>query len=98
MSIVKINAIDIIEGHGDEFVERFSARPQKIEHADGFEGFQVLRPTDDRTTWLVVTKWRDTEAYDAWYATRPHRAPESVTYANTWELWSFDVLTAADPA
>jgi heme-degrading monooxygenase HmoA len=41
-----------------------------VDDQDGFEGFELLRPTDDRTTWLVVTRWRDEAAFDAW-ATSP---------------------------
>lgn len=98
MSVVKINAMHITPGHGEEFAERFAQRPHRIEHVDGFEGFQVMRPTDDRPTWLVVTQWRDTAAYDAWYAGRPARDPGSVTYADGWELWSYEVLESVVPA
>lgn len=97
MSVVKINALQISEGGGEEFLDRFSARPRKIEHVDGFEGFQVLRPSDERTTWLVVTQWRDEAAYDQWYAGRPARDPESITYADGWDLWSFDVIEDVTP-
>lgn len=98
MSVVRVNAMGIPEGQGRDFVEAFSARPHLVENTDGFEGFQVLRPTDGRTTWLVVTQWRDAAAYEAWYATRPERDPDTVTYADGWELWSFDVLEQASPA
>ncbi|WP_168582062.1 antibiotic biosynthesis monooxygenase family protein [Gephyromycinifex aptenodytis] len=98
MSSVKINAMHIAEGRAAEFLERFSARPGKIEHVDGFEGFKVLRPTDERATWLVVTQWRDDAAYEAWYGQRPHRDPNSVTYADGWELWSYEVLEDVAPA
>ena len=37
-----------------------------MDDQDGFEGFELLKPTDDRTTWLVVTRWRDQAAFDAW--------------------------------
>ena len=97
MSIVKINALDISEGHGEEFLARFSARPGNIEKADGFEGFQVLRPTDSRATWLVVTRWRDEAAYDAWFNKRPPRDPKTITYADGWDVWSFDVVTDVFP-
>lgn len=98
MSIVKVNAMQIPEGQGDEFLDRFSRRPHNIEKVDGFEGFTVLRPNDERGTWLVVTRWRDEAAFDAWHGTRPHRDPQTITYASGWELWSFDVLEDARPA
>jgi heme-degrading monooxygenase HmoA len=37
-----------------------------VDNQEGFEGFELLQPTDGRTTWLVVTRWRDDEAFDAW--------------------------------
>lgn len=37
-----------------------------MEGADGFEGFELLRPTDGRDQWLVITRWRDEAAFDAW--------------------------------
>ncbi len=97
MSIIKINAMDIPEGQGEVFLERFAQRPHRIEASDGFEGFQVLRPSDERATWLVVTRWRDEAAYEAWQAGRPHRDPGSVTYATGWDVWSFDVIEDASP-
>lgn len=97
MSVVKINAMQIPEGKGEEFLERFSKRPHNIEKVDGFEGFTVLRPNDERDTWLVVTRWRDDAAYQSWYGKRPPRDPKTVTYASNWDLWSFDVLEDTKP-
>jgi heme-degrading monooxygenase HmoA len=64
--VIKINAITVPEGSGDELAKRFAARAGAVDDQDGFEGFELLQPTDDRTTWLVVTRWRDEEAFNAW--------------------------------
>ncbi|WP_127130215.1 antibiotic biosynthesis monooxygenase [Georgenia sp. SYP-B2076] len=66
MSIVKINAITVPADSGDELAKRFAARAGVVDGVDGFEGFELLQPTDGRTTWLVVTRWRDEASYDAW--------------------------------
>jgi heme-degrading monooxygenase HmoA len=66
MSVVKINAITVPADAGDEIAQRFAARAGTVDDAPGFEGFQLLRPTDDRTTWLVVTRWQDEASFDAW--------------------------------
>ncbi|MCK6211146.1 antibiotic biosynthesis monooxygenase [Georgenia sp. EYE_87] len=66
MSIVKINAITVPADSGDELAHRFAARASAMEGVDGFLGFELLRPTDERTTWLVVTRWRDDYSYEAW--------------------------------
>ena len=66
MSIIKINAITVAADSGDELAQRFAARAGAVDNQDGFEGFELLQPTDGRTTWLVVTRWRDEEAFNAW--------------------------------
>ena len=66
MSVVRINAITVPEDSGDELAVRFAARAGAIDQTDGFEGFELLRPTDGRDVWLVITRWRDGEAFEAW--------------------------------
>ena len=66
MTVVKINAITVPPDGGDELARRFAARAGAVDSQDGFEGFELLRPTDERTTWLVVTRWRDEAAFEAW--------------------------------
>lgn len=66
MSIIRINVITVPAEAGDELAHRFAARAGAVEGADGFEGFELLRPTDGRDQWLVITRWRDEAAFDAW--------------------------------
>ena len=66
MTVVKINAITVPADSGDELARRFAARAGAVDDQDGFEGFELLRPTDQRNTWLVVTRWRDEAAFEAW--------------------------------
>jgi heme-degrading monooxygenase HmoA len=66
MSIVKINAITVPPERADVMAQRFAARAGDVGKSEGFEEFQLLRPTDDRTTWLVYTRWRDEDAFEAW--------------------------------
>jgi heme oxygenase (mycobilin-producing) len=66
VTVIKINAITVPPDGGDELARRFAARAGAVDNQDGFEGFELLRPTDDRTTWLVVTRWRDEAAFQAW--------------------------------
>ncbi len=78
MTVIKINAITVPESSGDELARRFGARAGAVDDQDGFEGFELLKPTDGRTTWLVVTRWRDEAAFDAWVTSpafaRGHRS------------------------
>jgi heme-degrading monooxygenase HmoA len=102
MSVIKINAITVAADSGDELAHRFAARAGAVDGQDGFEGFELLKPTDDRTTWLVVTRWRDDDAFQAWMNSRAfgegHRseqerqggeAPKPVGISS--ELWSYEV-------
>jgi heme-degrading monooxygenase HmoA len=104
MTVVKINAITVSTDSGDELARRFAARAGAVDGQDGFEGFELLRPTDDRTTWLVVTRWRDEAAYEAWASSgsfaRGHRArgsgdAEQRPSGMSSELWSYEVATGS---
>ncbi len=79
--VIKINAITVPAEHGEEVARRFASRIGAVDSQDGFEGFELLRPTDDRSTWLVVSRWRDEAAFTAWLASpsfaHGHRGVES---------------------
>jgi len=66
MTVIKINAITVAADGGDELAQRFAKRAGAVDGQEGFEGFELLQPTDDRTTWLVITRWRDDDAFNAW--------------------------------
>jgi heme oxygenase (mycobilin-producing) len=103
-TVIKINAITVPEGSGDELARRFAARAGAVDGQDGFEGFELLKPTDGRNTWLVVTRWRDEDAFQAWVnspafahghqgADAPH--PHGGPVAASSELWSYEVSTSS---
>jgi len=109
MSVVRINAIEVPVERADEMARRFAARAGEVEKADGFEEFQLLRPTDDRTTWLVYTRWRDEAAFQAWVDSRAftqgHAQREAAEgggeqrpVATGSELWAFRVEQSATPS
>ena len=110
MTVIKINAITVPDDGGDELAQRFAARAGAVDNQEGFEGFELLRPTDGRNQWLVVTRWTDEESFLAWVKSpafghghagadrpSPHGGPVSVSS----ELWSYDVAGgssgSADP-
>ncbi|ALC07031.1 hypothetical protein CDES_13505 [Corynebacterium deserti GIMN1.010] len=66
MSIVKINAISVPEGAGEELEKRFAARQHAVDSAPGFEGFQLLRPVAGEDRYFVITQWADEDSYNAW--------------------------------
>ena len=65
VTIVKINAITVPEDSGDELGRRFAARAGAVDDQDGFEGFELLRPTDGRTTLIELTAEGRTVAKNA---------------------------------
>jgi len=95
MSVVRINAITVPAGRADELAARFAARAGQVDTTDGFEEFQLLRPTDGRDRWLVYTRWRDEAAFDAWVSSaafgQGHARAEGTggPVAGGAELWSF---------
>jgi len=107
MTVIKINAITVPENSGDELARRFAARAGAVDGQEGFEGFELLRPTDGRLQWLVVTRWRDDEAFKSWVASpafahghagadRP--APDGGAVSVSSELWAFEVAGGSEGA
>lgn len=66
MSVVKINVIEVPAERAELLEQRFAARAGAVEQVDGFESFDLLRPTEGTDRYLVVTKWRDEAAFEAW--------------------------------
>jgi heme-degrading monooxygenase HmoA len=100
MTVVKINAITVPAESGDELARRFAARAGAVDDQDGFEGFELLKPTDERTTWLVVTRWRDDASFQAWLGSpafgHGHRGAADSGGAQrpvgvSSELWSYEI-------
>ncbi len=109
MTVIKINAITVPADSGDELGKRFAARAGAVDGADGFEGFELLQPADDRRQWLVITRWRDEDAFQTWLASESfahgHRsaaerqgetAPRPV--ATHSEVWSYVTAGGSTPA
>lgn len=103
MTVIKINALTVPADMGPEVARRFAERVGSVDGHEGFEGFELLQPTDERTTWLVVTRWRDEASFDAWRSSpafaHGHRgeggggpAPMPIQA----ELWSYTVAVSTD--
>ncbi|MET0694917.1 MAG: antibiotic biosynthesis monooxygenase [Propionibacteriaceae bacterium] len=109
MTVIKINVITAPKASGDELAHRFAARAGAVDDAEGFEGFELLKPADDREQWLVITRWRDEESFQAWLASESfahgHRSaaerqggatPKPV--ATHSEVWSYVVAGGSHPS
>lgn len=66
MSVVKINVLTVPDDLRDELERRFAGRAGLVESADGFEGFELLRPVDGKDRYLVYTRWRSEEDFQRW--------------------------------
>ncbi len=106
VSVIKINAITVQPGSGDELAKRFAARAGAVDARPGFEGFELLRPTDERDTWLVVTRWADEESFQAWVNSpafaHGHRSaaeragePAPAPVGTHSELWSYEIAVTS---
>ncbi len=101
MSVVKINAITVPKERADQLVERFAARAGEVSGMPGFEMFELLRPSDDKDTFLVYTRWRSEEDFQAWMSSasfqhghKQHTGEGPVSTGA--ELWQFDVVQHED--
>jgi heme oxygenase (mycobilin-producing) len=106
MSFVAINVLTVPEGAGQTLEQRFAGRAGSVESSPGFERFELLRPVQGTSDYLVYTRWRSREDFEAWTAsqefTRGHAAgtdrPAGAAPAATGStIWAFEVAQDADP-
>ena len=93
----QVNAITVDRDRFDEFAERFATRAGRVSAAEGFESFQLLRPTDERNVCLVVTQWRSEDDFLAWvhgpdFAAGHSQHRQEGPIGTASEIWSFEVL------
>ena len=97
MSVVKINAITVPEGGELQLEARFGSRAHEVEHMEGFEGFELLRPVEGDSRYFVYTRWRSEEDFQRWVNSdefrRGHaRAEGDGPVATHATLLSFEVV------
>lgn len=104
MTYVAINVLSVPEGQGGTLEGRFAGRAGMVEHAEGFESFELLRPTGGTADYLVITRWRDEESYQAWLESREfargHGGQESggdtpKPAATGSQIWTFEAVQRA---
>jgi heme-degrading monooxygenase HmoA len=110
MSVVKINVLTVPAEQREVLEKRFASRAHAVESSDGFEWFELLRPVEGTDNYLVYTRWRDEESFQAWME-GPMKAahqggggqgggeggerPKPAASGST--LWSFEVVQQAAP-
>ena len=107
MPFVAINVLTVTDGGGPTLEERFARRAGSVERAAGFERFELLRPLVGTDQYLVYTRWRSREDFEAWTRSQSFRSGHGAASGRSSEegraaaastIWSFEVVTTADPA
>ena len=100
MAVVKINALDVPEGTGEEIEKRFAARAEAMNSVPGFLGFELLRPVGGESRYFVYTRWESDEAFQAWRsgpaAGAAHAGPRNPVSTGA-NLLEFEVALSAEP-
>lgn len=99
---VAINVLTVPEGMGEHLEERFGARAGMVESAEGFRGFQLLRPVEGTDRYFVFTRWASKQDFETWRdgmgaAAHAGERQPSGPMAGGAELWSFDVVLDVAP-
>lgn len=66
MSYVVANRVFVKPEYADEFEKRFQKRAGQIDQQPGFVQMQVLAPRCEDTPYVVLTHWRDQQAFENW--------------------------------
>lgn len=97
MSYVVMNIIDVPPERRAEFEERFAKRAARVASAEGFEAYELMRPADDRSHYVVYTRWASRQAFEAWvsspaFAEGHRQHADRGPISDSSEMWAFDVL------
>lgn len=63
---VVANRVYLTAGWEDRFEERFRRRAGQVEKQGGFVRMQILRPTEDKSPYVVLTCWQSEAAFRRW--------------------------------
>lgn len=82
MTYVNIVALSYPPNAGEAVEKRFAERKKAVDGFPGFESFELLRPKKGSDRYLVVTRWRDRQAHEAWLASRAEQGADAAQRAN----------------
>jgi heme-degrading monooxygenase HmoA len=104
MSYVVMNVLTVPDGRGEVLEQRFTNRAGMVENSAGFEHFELLRPVEGTDQYLVYTRWKTKEDFEAWQSSRAFEAGHKGASRPTGEggpaatgssIWGFEVVTEA---
>jgi heme-degrading monooxygenase HmoA len=70
---VSVSRLRVEPEHSDELVAAFQDRAGLVESHDGFVDLQVWRSDKDAAEVLMVSRWRDRDAFKAYMQSADHR-------------------------
>lgn len=100
MAVVKINAIEVPEGSGEELERRFGNRAHAVDEQTGFLGFELLRPVAGEQRYFVITHWETEEDFQNWLngpAKEAHSGEQRKPVSTGASLLEFEVVTRSGP-
>ena len=107
MSIVVINSLTVPAEMRETLEQRFAGRAGQVSGSDGFEWFELLRPLEGTDSYLVYTRWRSAEDFQAWMASQSFaqghaqasgdRPADQGPAASANQVWQFEVLQSEGP-
>jgi heme-degrading monooxygenase HmoA len=101
MSYVAINVLTVPADAGATLEQRFAARQGAVDGAPGFEHFELLRPVEGTSDYLVYTRWRSEDDFRAWrdsqsfgqgHAQATERPAGERPAATGSTVWAFEVV------
>jgi heme-degrading monooxygenase HmoA len=66
MPFVAINYITCSDDYRERFEELFGSRAKAVDTMPGFEDFQLLKPSGEDNTYLIMTHWKSKEDFERW--------------------------------
>jgi heme-degrading monooxygenase HmoA len=66
VGFVAINTIHCSPGYIGRFEQLFATRARAIDRMPGFRGMEVLKSSNAGEPYLIVSRWVDKAAFDAW--------------------------------
>ncbi|MEO3781469.1 antibiotic biosynthesis monooxygenase family protein [Micromonospora sp. B11E3] len=109
MSVVRMNVLKVPPDKRAEVERLYAERPRLVETVEGFEWFELLRPTDGTENYLVYTRWRTEADFERWFTDYLKRSHPTVfpegeqSTPPPWRpqsltTWSFDVAQQSQPS
>ena len=96
-----MSRLHVDPARADELIAAFQGRMHGVDEFDGFVGLEVWHSDRDPSEVLMVSRWRDREAFSAYMRSEVHRASharvaadldDAVTLARLDHLHTYDIV------